>query len=63
VLEIAHDSMTNGTHTAVQRTADKILKVFYMPINARSKGIVLRVWFASVYVRNALTRELTIRFR
>ena len=31
VLEIAHDSMTNGGHTAFQRTADKILKVFYMP--------------------------------
>jgi hypothetical protein len=31
VLEIAHDSMTNGAHTAFQRTADKILKVFYMP--------------------------------
>lgn len=31
VLEIAHDSVCNGGHTAFQRTAEKILKVFFMP--------------------------------
>ena len=31
VLEAAHDSMTNGGHTGFQRTAEKILKTFYMP--------------------------------